>query len=157
MPIIEEIISWRAGFASPSFLEVSMEKKYEIDWRDPQQTVLVVTYLADPLLSDILDANLEAFAVIRSTPHDVILLHNGGTHNLETIGIGSFHDLLYNKLPRNPIENLKLIIVLLENDRTRRFTGAAMEILDKLFLRRQMVQSVGSMAEAERLIAKAGF
>jgi hypothetical protein len=134
-----------------------MDKKYEIGWRNPQQTVLVVTYLADPLLSDILDANLEAFAMIEKIPHDVILLHNGGKYKIETIGIGSFHDLLYNKLPSKPLENLKLIIVLLENNHIRRLAGAAMEILDKLFLRRQMVQSVGSMDEAERLIAKAGF
>jgi hypothetical protein len=134
-----------------------MDKKYEIGWRNAQQTVLVVTYLTDPLLSDILDATLEAFAMIQNTPHDVILLHNGGKHNLETIRIGSFHDLLYNKLPRNPLENLKLIIVLLENNRVHKFAGAAMEILDKLFLRRQMVQSVRSMDEAESLIVKAGF
>jgi len=134
-----------------------MDKKYEIAWRDAQQTVLIVTYLADPLLNDILEANLEALAMIHDAAHEVILLHNGGNHNLETVGIGSFHDLLYNKLPRDSIENLKFIIVLIENNRIRKFAGAAMEILDKLFLRRQIVQSVGSMAEAERLIARAGF
>jgi hypothetical protein len=135
-----------------------MDKKYEIIWRNPEKkNVLVVNYLADPLLDDILKANLEAFALFQNIPHEVILFHNGGKYVVEALGIGSVHDLLYNKLPRRAPDNLKFIIVMVENDRTRRLMGAAMDVLDKLFFKRKIVYAVGKMEEAESLISKAGF
>lgn len=134
-----------------------MNSKYQIDWRDEKKNVLVVTYLAPPTLDDILKANLEAFAMIRETPNEVVLFHNGGKQNANMLGIQSVRDLLYNKLPRPSLTNMKFIIMLVEDDRTRRLMGSALEVLDKLFFKRKIVYAVGRMEEAEKLIAGAGF
>jgi hypothetical protein len=94
--------------------------------------------------------------MIVELPYDVILFHDGGEHNISTTGIGTIHDLLYNKVPRPP-QNMKMVIVLSANFSVKKPLEAAVEILDKLFFRRKITHLVSTMAEAERLISKAGF
>jgi hypothetical protein len=134
-----------------------MDKKYEIMWRNPQKTVLLVNYLTDIVWDDIMAATIEAAPMIQEVPHDVILFHNGGQHAVDTTRIGAINDRLYNKIPPRPAKNLKFTIVLIENLEHMKWVEAAVEILDKRFSRPGFVHVVNSMAEAEREISKAGF
>lgn len=133
-----------------------MDKKYELVWRNPQKTVLMINYLAPVTWSDVTEAGADAMEAIKDLPQDVILFHNGGTHTVNLTKITSIHDLLYNNLS-NPPRNLKFVIVYLENIKILKELDAAMEILDKLFFKRKIFHVASSMAEAERLIVRAGF
>jgi hypothetical protein len=135
-----------------------MDKRYQIEWRNPKKTILVVNYLGDSVLDDVLASNLEAFAMIKELPHEVILIHNGGSYNIavELLSIGKIHDVVYSQFPAIP-QNLKFVIVILASSLTRIPMGAGMEVLDILYFRRRMTYTVSRMEEAERLIAKSGF
>ncbi len=133
-----------------------MDKKYEIVWRDPQKTVLKVNYQPSIDWSDGLSANIEAMAAIREVQNDVLLFHDTSQSTIDLLGFGSVHDLFYNKLPRPP-HNLKMIVVVFRSPNVVKSVGASIEILDKLFFKRKYAHIVGSLEEAERLIAQAGF
>lgn len=133
-----------------------MDQKYAISWRNSQKTVLTVDYLAIVDWDDIIAAHLEAVDMIKEIPHEIILFHNGGESPPVPIHFGSVHDQFYNKLPRPP-KNLKFIIVLMGNPGVMRPFDAALEVLDKVFYMQKYTHVVSTMAEAERLITKAGF
>ena len=133
-----------------------MDKNYEISWRNPQMTVLMVTYHADVGWDDIIGANVEALDRIKVLPQEIILFHNAGPYKVKQFGFGVAHDLLYNRLPRPP-KNLKFIVTLMSDPAQQKSFYGAAELLDKLFFRRKYAYVVGSLVEAERLIAQAGF
>ena len=137
---------------------IPLDKKYEITWRTPQKTVLMIHYLAAPALEDVTQAQQDAFGMLDEVPHDVIVFHNGGEHKVDSTNLGRVHDSLYNKFPRRPPENLKQVIVLIEDDQIRESMSAAMEVLGQLFFKRKITQTVKTMAEAEEeeLLLKAG-
>ena len=133
-----------------------MDKKYEVVWRDPQKTVLMVNYLQNVTWEDVLAADIEAVAIIQQESHPVILFHHSGKNNIDLIDIGSIKDLLYNKVPFPP-PNMKLVIVLLNNYRSKTSLMMAMEVLDKVIFRRKLTYVVNTMEEAEAIIVKAGL
>ena len=133
-----------------------MDKKYEVVWRDPQKTVLMVNYLQNVTWEDVLAADIEAVAIIQQESHPVILFHYAGKNNVDLIDIGSIKDLLYNKVPFPP-PNMKLVIVLLNNYRSKTSLMMAMEVLDKVIFRRKLTYVVNTMEEAEAIIVKAGL
>ncbi len=133
-----------------------MEKKYEIKWRDSQQTVLIVTFQPPLEWAVGLAANIEAMEKIKEMPHDVILLHDTSGSKISLLGIGGIHDIFYNKLP-SPPKNLKMVITVFNNLTITKSVSASMEILDKVFFKRRYAYIVANMEEADRLITQAGF
>lgn len=131
-----------------------MDKKYEVVWRDPQKTVLMVNYLQDVTWEDVLAADIEAVAVIQQESHSVSLFHYAGKNNINLTDIGSIKELLYNKVPFPP-PNMKLVIVLLNNFRAKTSLKVAMGVLDKVIFRRKLTYVVDTVEEAERLILQA--
>ena len=133
-----------------------MDKKYTIRWYNLQKTVLMVEYIAIVGWDDILEAHNEASNILQEMSHEVILFHNGGESPPASMNVGSIHDQFYNRLPRPP-KNLKFVLVLLGNPGVMRPFDASLEVLDKVFFKRKYTYVVGTMAEAEKVIAKAGF
>jgi len=119
-----------------------MDKKYEIVWRNPQKTVLMVNYFGDEAWGwdEIVKAHIEAVDMIKELSYDVILFHKGT--RLKTARIGVIHDILYSGVTSRLPDNLKHIIVFLENLDEMKLADAAFEIMDKLFIRRKFVHVV---------------
>ena len=51
-----------------------MNKNYTIEWRNPAKTILEIKYLGDAVLNDILSSNVDAFSMIETVPHEVLLI-----------------------------------------------------------------------------------
>jgi len=135
-----------------------MNKNYTIEWRNPAKTILEIKYLGDAVLNDILSSNVDAFSMIETVPHEVLLIHNGQGYNVELglLSVGKVHDSVYSKFPPVP-KNLKFVVIILSQRATRAMMGSALEILDRVFFRRKMTTVVASMQEAESQIVKMGF
>lgn len=134
-----------------------MDKSYEIVWRDSQKkTVLMVNYLQDVTWEDVLKADTEAVGIIQQELHSVVLFHYAGKNNINLTDIGSIKDILYNKVPVPP-QNMKLVIVLLNNFKARTSLMMAIEVLDKIAFGRKLTYVVDKLEEAERLIVQAGL
>ncbi len=135
-----------------------MNKNYTIEWRNPAKTILEIKYLGDAVLNDILSSNVDAFSMIETVPHEVLLIHNGQGYNVELglLSVGQVHDSVYSKFPPIP-KNLKFVVIILSQRATRAMMGSALEILDRVFFRRKMTTVVASMQEAESQIVKMGF
>ena len=54
-----------------------MDKNYTIEWRTPDKTILEIKYLGDAVLNDIFSSNVDAFSMVETVPHEVLLIHNG--------------------------------------------------------------------------------
>jgi hypothetical protein len=135
-----------------------MDKNYTIEWRNPAKNILEVKYLSDAVLNDILLSNIDAFSMIETVSHEVILIHNSQGYNVELglLSVGKVHDSVYSKFPPIP-KNLKLVIIILSQRAVRAMMGSALEVLDKMFFRRKMTSVVASMQEAEAQIINMGF
>ena len=135
-----------------------MDKNYTIEWRTPDKTILEIKYLGDAVLNDIFSSNVDAFSMVETVPHEVLLIHNGQGYNVELglLSVGKVHDSVYSKFPPVP-KNLKFVVIILSQRATRAMMGSALEILDRVFFRRKMTTVVASMQEAESQIVKMGF
>ena len=135
-----------------------MNKIYTVEWRNPAKTILEIKYLGDAVLSDILSSNVDAFSIINTVPHEVLLIHNSQGYNVDAglLTVGKVNDSVYSQFPPIP-KNLKLVIIILSQRATRVMMGSALEVLDRFFLRRKMTSVVASMQEAEAQIIKMGF
>ncbi|MFM8427436.1 MAG: hypothetical protein ACKOBL_19910 [Chloroflexota bacterium] len=135
-----------------------MDKNYTIEWRTPDKTILEIKYLGDAVLNDIFSSNVDAFSMVETVPHEVLLIHNGQGYNVELglLSVGKVHDSVYSKFPPVP-KNLKFVVIILSQRATRAMMGSALEFLDRVFFRRKMTTVVASMQEAESQIVKMGF
>lgn len=135
-----------------------MDKNYTLEWHNPNKTILEIKYLGDAVLNDILSSNVDAFLMVKTIPHEVILIHNSQGYNVELdlLSVGKVHDAVYSKFPPIP-KNLKFVIIILSQRTTRAMMGSALEVLDKVFFRRKMTAVVASTQEAKAQIIKMGF
>ena len=133
-----------------------MDEKFEIVWRNPEKTVLMINYFQNGTWEDILEANSMSDVIVREVQHNVIVFHNGGDYSVDMTDIGSIKGLFYNKAPSIP-KNLILVIILLKNWKGAMSLKIGMETLDKVIFRRKLNYFVHSMEEAEELIKQAGL
>jgi len=123
---------------------------YKLDWKNPQtKKALVVKYLGPWRWEDVVGALQEAKGIFELVNHSVAIVHDQLDFPSEQSTIGAIRDL-WDKLPLPP-KNLRICIVVAKTRNGMLEMG--FDIFEKVAFRKSITHFVGSMEEANELLA----
>jgi len=124
---------------------------YTLDWKNPQtKKALVVKYLRPWRWENVIDALQEAKGIFELVNHSVAIVHDQLDFPSDQSTIGAILNL-WGKLPPPP-KNLHLCIVVAETKNSMLEIG--FEIFEKVAFQKTITYFVGSMEEANKLLAR---